>query len=301
MRFRSITGSALVVLLLTGTAAMASDGMAAPRSGAHSAAPVRHSGLPGVFEERCRSAVAARPGGRPAGDRSRRADPQAQRHDRGTEFPGPADAGADAQDAGRQRVPLPGTRRQGPGRGRRQQEERRHAASRPRTRRRADGTSGSNDDAAAAGADDGNTRCRDGGFQDSGTEPADLGTITVDKDGNIDGGTVGKPVDLLGGRTGRRTARRLRHCRRPTIRRSSIATPTSSSCRATMRRRRPDSATTFRAFPPIRRPPMRITGWARRCSGSRNSATRRRSSLPPTTTIQAPARHPTCCSSSAFR
>ena len=52
MRFRSITGSALAVLLLTGTAAMASDGTAAPRSGAHSGAPVRHSGLPGVFERR---------------------------------------------------------------------------------------------------------------------------------------------------------------------------------------------------------------------------------------------------------
>src|SRR5436190_1636223 len=51
MRFRSITSSALVVLLLTGTAALASDGIAPPRSGAHSAAPVRHSGLPGVFED----------------------------------------------------------------------------------------------------------------------------------------------------------------------------------------------------------------------------------------------------------
>ena len=84
-------------------------------------------------------------------------------------------------------------------------------------------------------------------------------------------------------------------CRRPTIPRSSTATPTSSSCRATTARPSTASATISPASPrtPSRR--MRITGWANRCSASRNIATRRRSSSPPTRTIRSPRRRPTCC------
>ena len=52
MKFRSITGSALMLLLLSGTAGLTSEGMLSPRSDAR-ANPVPHRsvGLPGVFEQ----------------------------------------------------------------------------------------------------------------------------------------------------------------------------------------------------------------------------------------------------------
>jgi tol-pal system protein YbgF len=53
MKFRSITGSALMLLLLSGTAGMTSGGMLSPRSDAR-ANPVPHRsvGLPGVFDQK---------------------------------------------------------------------------------------------------------------------------------------------------------------------------------------------------------------------------------------------------------
>jgi len=52
MKFRSITGSALMLLLLSGTAGMTSDGMLSPRSDTRAnLVPHRSVGLPGVFEQ----------------------------------------------------------------------------------------------------------------------------------------------------------------------------------------------------------------------------------------------------------
>jgi tol-pal system protein YbgF len=62
-----------------------------------------------------------------------------------------------------------------------------------------DGTSGSNDGASTGADGNGGAATADSRDSSSGIGPADLGTITVDKDGNIDGGTVGRPVDLLDG------------------------------------------------------------------------------------------------------
>jgi tol-pal system protein YbgF len=52
MKFRSITGSALILLLLSGTAGMTTEGRPAPRGDARAAAPHRGIGLPGVFAGR---------------------------------------------------------------------------------------------------------------------------------------------------------------------------------------------------------------------------------------------------------
>ena len=52
MKFRSITSSAAMLLLLSGTAGMTSEGMLSPRSGVHAnIVPNRSIGLPGVFDE----------------------------------------------------------------------------------------------------------------------------------------------------------------------------------------------------------------------------------------------------------
>ena len=80
----------------------------------------------------------------------------------------------------------------------------------------------------------------------------DLGTITVDKNGNVRAaGTARHSRSTCSRRPGpvRRTARRLRRCPRPTIRRSSTAIPTSSSCRATTRRPRPGFRDHIARFP----------------------------------------------------
>jgi tol-pal system protein YbgF len=195
MTFRSITG-ALVLLLLTGTAAMASDGVAAPRSGAHSAAPIRHSGLPGVFEDDPETpllvAQAADPRVTNLEEQIRKLSGtieelnfqvlqmqeqmrkmQEDNEFRFQELEGRGQAGAGAN-------------------------KKSDATTEPvKDKTAANGTSGSSDDPGASANTTGNSR-------DAGSvpEPTDLGTITIDKDGNIDGGTVGKPVDLLGGPDG---------------------------------------------------------------------------------------------------
>ena len=51
MKFRAITGSAIVLLLLSGTAGMGSEGRLAALNGARAAAPHRDTGLPGVFDQ----------------------------------------------------------------------------------------------------------------------------------------------------------------------------------------------------------------------------------------------------------
>jgi tol-pal system protein YbgF len=65
MKLRSITGSALVLLLLSGTAGMTSDGWLAPRTDARAADPRRSVGLPGVFEERSEAPVVLAQAGDP--------------------------------------------------------------------------------------------------------------------------------------------------------------------------------------------------------------------------------------------
>ena len=133
--------------------------------------------------------------------------------------------------------------------------------------------------------------------------PKTFGTITFDEKGNVTGGSVGDQISSAPA-DGRRTAgfapskpttRSSPRCRRPTIRKNSTATPTSSSCPATTARPRPASATTSPASRPTRRPPMRTSGSANRCSARRNTATRPRSSSPPTRNIPRPRRRPTCC------
>ncbi len=128
-----------------------------------------------------------------------------------------------------------------------------------------------------------------------GAPPADLGNITVDQNGNIQGGTTGEPVDVLGGSGNSSGDTRVAALPARTIRTNSTAIPTNSSCRATTARRRQGSAITSRASRPIQRRPMRITGWANRCSASRNTAMPQKYSLRQTTTTRIRARRRTCC------
>ena len=138
MNFRSILSGSVLLLALSASA-QAGDRSASGNSleilpGISVPLPKgwfgRHNG-PGSPAGRAHGAS-----GRPARQRTRGAAAAAERHDRGVQLPAPADAGADAQDAGRQRVPLPGARRrqargprqQDPQRCRQPEEERNRAA-----------------------------------------------------------------------------------------------------------------------------------------------------------------------------
>ena len=255
-------------------------------------------------------------GGSPVGWRrpATRASPRlknsyaTERHDRGTQLPDPADAGTDAEDAGRQRIPLPGDRRQ-TFRLRRYQDGQ-ATAGKPRSENSEPAAPVPN---ATASAPAQVAEHRGGGACDSRRGPAlspkTFGTITFDASGNVTGGSVGDQATIgrAGAAPGRscrsanpaaaaaRPTRQSRRCPRPMTLKSSTAIRTSSSSPATTARRRPGSVTTSPASRMTRKRRTLISGWARLCLGKRNTAMRRRCSSRPTRTIRNPGRRPKCC------
>ena len=261
MHFRSILSGTLALLLVQAAAALASG------TGQHAAKRFSCPSadrLAGHFRRQEEAGAAA---GRAAADApritgARRADPADQRHDRGAQLPGPADAGADAQDAGRQRVPLPGARRRLTGRPGSRPGRRRRTPSRDRQqRRRGAGDAGAGRCGAcrppAARAigevivESPTGDPRQGGrparrrrpsAPSPSTRTAMWSTPTATRRrarrretpaGRRRGGTAGRQP-----RPASPTARWSPRCPPPTTRTSSTAIPTSSSCRATTARPR---------------------------------------------------------------
>ena len=193
------------------------------------------------------------------------------------------------QDAGRQRVPLPGTRAEEDGRRRpagnkAPADDKSRGAGRPASPPAAGGQDGSRGESEEApGAPMEPEVLVDNGTGDpaevpSGTRrgrprhaPKEFGTITFDDKGNVTGGSVGDQTtqsvpsnaDTAGQAPVRQAIpnqpRRRREAGRDPgrgaagdrrSRKNSIAIPTSSSCPATTVRRKPASAITSRASPP---------------------------------------------------
>jgi tol-pal system protein YbgF len=208
MTFRSITGGALFLLMLSGTAAMASDGAMSPRSGAHAAAPSRSSGLPRVFT-----------GLRGVFEVNRRAAPVlvAQAVDpRVTELEEEIrKLSGTIEELNFQVLQMQEQLRKmqednefrfqelegGKGQAGAGTNKKSDATTDPaKDKAASDSTAPATGDAAAQTAPDGgNADAAAADPQNPAAPQVDLGTITVDKDGNISGGTVGKPVDLLDG------------------------------------------------------------------------------------------------------
>lgn len=187
MHFRSILSGTLAVLLVSGAATIAAPGDAPQMPSRRSEPASWH-----FPQEDGRGAGGA--GERPAADPARGAGAGAQRQDRGTELPDPADAGADAEDAGDNEFRL--------------QELEKKAGGGSTTNNVAEKAPGKKEPAATAGSDTApaenhpaptqqETTAATGNAESRGQPPREFGTITVDKDGNVVSSTVEPPVDLL--------------------------------------------------------------------------------------------------------
>jgi len=200
MKFRSITGSALMLLLLSGTAGMTSEGMLSPRSDAR-ANPVPHRsvGLPGVFEQDSEAPVVL----------AQVSDPRVtQLEEEIRKLSGTI------EELNFQVLQMQEQLRkmQEDNEFRFQELEKRGEAGaaankktevvRPPSK---DATAANNPPPATDGSakavtpgNDGTSATTDSQDPALGTPPTDLGNITVDKDGNIKGAKVGEPADLPG-------------------------------------------------------------------------------------------------------
>ena len=201
MKFRSITGSAVVLLLLSGTAGMTSDGTRARQSDAHAAAPHRSVGRPGVFDHSDEAPIVLAQAGDPritqleeeirklSGTveelnfqvlqmQEQLRKMQEDNEFRFQELEKRGEAGAAADKKTEVTRPRAG-----------------EATTADQVARTNDGTVGT------VAPDDGTMPPAAADSRDPalGTPPVDLGAITVDKNGNIKGAKAGEQLDPHGG------------------------------------------------------------------------------------------------------
>ena len=303
MKFRSITGSALMLLLLSGTAGMTSDGMLSPRSDARgNVVPHRSVGLPGVFEQNGEAPImlaqASDPRVTQLEEEIRKLSGtieelnfqvlqmqeqlrkmQEDNEFRFQELEKRGEAGA-AANKKTEAVRPPAKNKTAAG------------SNPPPT---SDGV------AAVTPGDDSTATPTDSQDPALGAPPTDLGEVTVDKDGNIKGAKMGEPLEPaagLGNSSDDTTVAALPSTDDPNeLYRNSYQFILSGDYGTAEAGFRDHIA----RFPTTPRPPMPITGWANRCSASKNIVTRPRFSSQPTATTRIHPRRLTCCSNSASR